>query len=161
MRLRAIVRATDGAPSRESFVGVARHFAERSVLRALPSVLVLQFLALFVLESAEQFSFGGRLLGGLVWLGGPLIFSVLVHSLIGVACTLALRGLMRAFVAAFAAIVRTVWFIWLAGAGTVRRCVDLERRQRRHPGAGTSYVRHIGGRAPPRFPTLDRSLATS
>jgi hypothetical protein len=74
-------------------VAFARHICERSVLDDLPYVLLLQFIALFIMESAEQLLAGGRLLGGTAWLGGPVWFSLCTHVLVGFLSTvLIFRG---------------------------------------------------------------------
>jgi hypothetical protein len=69
--------------------------ASNEALRAnvgplFPAILGLQLAVLFVMESAEQFLVYGRLLGGAVWLGGPVWFSLSVHALVGVAVAFAL-----------------------------------------------------------------------
>ncbi len=81
---------------RDWLTDIARHASARSPLQDLPYVLVLQFAALFVMESVEQLFFGGRLLGGTVWLGGPIWFSLLMHVSLGWACTMLIARGMRA-----------------------------------------------------------------
>ncbi len=79
-------------------IEMARYISARSPIQDLPYVLVIQFIALFGMESAEQILLGGKLLGGLVWLGGPLWFSLFVHVAIGTVCTVAIARAMRAIV---------------------------------------------------------------
>jgi hypothetical protein len=86
-------------------IEMARHISARSPIQDLPYVLALQFIALFGMESAEQLFVGGRLLGGLAWLGGPLWFSLFIHVLIGSMCTVAIARAMRAIVAHCATLV--------------------------------------------------------
>lgn len=140
------------AGSGDRLIDIARGFASRSSARDLPCVFVMQLIALFALESAEQFATGGRLLGGTEWLGGPVFFSLTVHALIGAGCTFALGAFMRAIVGAFAAIVRTALrFIWLAISRATGGDFDLDRNTL-FPRAQAPHVRQIGGRAPPLLP---------
>jgi hypothetical protein len=124
-----------------------------SPLRDLPIVLAMQFATLFTMESAEQLASGRRLLGGLAWLGGPIVFSIAMHGLIGSACILILTAFARALYRTVASFVReTIEAILYslerdtARASFKRReCVALARAQAPH-------VRQIGGRAPPSLP---------
>jgi hypothetical protein len=68
-------------------------------LRDIPSVLLLQFTALFIMESVEQLVFTGRLSGGTAWLGGPLWFSALVHSTLACICTVLVTRAVRTITA--------------------------------------------------------------
>jgi hypothetical protein len=128
----------------------AREFSERSPIRDLPLIFGLQLCALFLLESSEQLLDEGHLLGGTVWLGGPIAFSLLTHALVGAACTYALGAFMRAFVRTFRVFVRTaLQFVWL---GAMRKCkgIGLRRSEQPHH-VQPSRAHQIGGRAPPRL----------
>lgn len=52
-----------------------------SVRRMLPSIFVLQLIALFGMETLEQIATAGHPLGGTIWLGGPAAFSIAGHFL--------------------------------------------------------------------------------
>jgi hypothetical protein len=135
--------------SRGRRVDDAKDFAAAPVARDIPAVLVMQLAALFLLESAEQVALGGRLLGGTAWLGGPILFSLLTHALIGAGCIFVLGVFMRAMTRTFASIVRSaIRFIWLAIAGTTGE-FNRDRRDTPGPRAQAPHVRQIGGRAPP------------
>jgi hypothetical protein len=86
---------------------LATRWAAGSLARELPLVFGMQLAFLFAMESTEQLLGGGRVLGGSAWLGGPVLFSLLVHALLGAACTLLLGWLGRNVLAAFAAFVTT------------------------------------------------------
>ncbi len=84
---------------------LATRWAAGSPAREFPLVFGMQLAFLFAMESVEQLIGGGRLLGGTAWLGGPVLFSLLAHALLGAACTLLLGWLGRNVLAAFAAFV--------------------------------------------------------
>jgi hypothetical protein len=102
-----VLRGDSSLRRRAWLAGLARRLAGGSPARDLPLVLGLQFAALFAMENAEQLLAGGRLTGGTAWLGGPVLFSLLTHGLIGAACTLLLGWLGRSLLAGFAALVRS------------------------------------------------------
>jgi hypothetical protein len=131
-------------------LALARRVAERSPHDDLPYILVLQFVTLFGMESAEQLLDGGRLLGGLVWLGGPAWFSVLVHVTIGILCTFLISRSIRALARHCAAFVSIALEFILC----MRRHVTATRfTQRRDDAtcrnAAQVCVRQTGERAPP------------
>jgi len=135
--------------SNDWLVEVAKSFSKRSPVEDLPCVFVLQLLALFFMESAEQLAFGGKLLGGTAWLGGPIICSLIVHAVIGIGCLFALAGFMRGLLRSLASLVRAVvQFIWL---GVARPACCFYFGQEATPlfRAQAAHVNQIGGRAPP------------
>jgi hypothetical protein len=131
------------------FVNAAKDLSTRSPINDLPFVFLLQLCALFSLESSEQLLSDGHLLGGLVWLGGPIAFSLLTHALMGAACTYALGAIMRAFVGMFANLVRTALLdVWLSASRNAGAHIYLHHWTKPHHTQSTR-VRQIGGRAPP------------
>jgi hypothetical protein len=52
----------------------------RFVVKLLPAVFALQITILFWMETLEQIIVRGHILGSLVWLGGPVLISLLVHA---------------------------------------------------------------------------------
>ncbi len=133
---------------------VARGFSARSPAQDLPYVLALQFAVLFMLESTEQLLVGGKLLGGTVWLGGPICFSLLTHALIGSGSLLLVRRLIRAISTALFSLVRiAIEFILIARVFGERGAVLRRRDAPAHLRAQTPHVRQIGGRAPPLLQT--------
>ncbi len=91
---------------KDRLVETAALVCARSPLQDLPYVLVLQFAALYAMESTEQLLSGGTLLGGGVWLGGPVWFSVPAHAALGMVCTILLARAMRSIVKRCATLVR-------------------------------------------------------
>jgi hypothetical protein len=140
--------------SHRSLIDVARGFAARPIARDLPCVFAIQLLALFALESSEQLIAGGKLLGGTAWLGGPIVFSLLMHGLIGAGCTLALGVCMRSILQEFASIVLTaIRYTWLEIARTAASGRYLDRQDTLCRRAQAPHVCQIGGRAPPLLQT--------
>jgi hypothetical protein len=130
-------------------IRVARSFSGRSPARDMPCVFLMQLLALFVMENAEQVCSGGKLLGGTAWLGGPIFFSLLAHALIGAACLFALAMFMRGLLRTLASFVRAiVRFVWLTIARS-SSCTHFGHRATSLSLAQAPHVRQIGGRAPP------------
>jgi hypothetical protein len=131
-------------------IETAKRFCERPPLDDLPYVIFLQFAALFVMESTEQLVFGGRLLGGAAWLGGPIFFSVVAHALIGAVCCIAITQNARAIVKRFATLFAgTLNFILLV---LHRQSCALFAPRRSEPTPRALQildVRRIGERAPP------------
>jgi len=138
---------------RDWLIESAYSLARESPLRDIPLVLGLQFAALFTMESIEQLAFGGRLLGGTVWLGGPLAFSLLTHALLGSAFTLLLAALVRAILATVASLVRdAIEAILFSLSRGCRRSFVKRDPDATLPRAQAPHLRQLGGRAPPAHP---------
>lgn len=134
-------------------LNVAKTFSQHGPGRDVPYVVALQLVALFVLESIEQVAVGGKLLGGTAWLGGPVVFSLLAHILVGAGCTFVLGALMRAIVRTFASLVHTALaYVWLAAARATARCLYFRGLANLCLRAQSPHVRDTGGRAPPLLP---------
>ncbi len=129
---------------------IARQIAARAPLADLPYVLLLQFAALFAMESSEQLFFDGRLAGGTAWLGGPIWFSIFMHVLIGWVCTVLVAQAMRTIVrrcAALASIVLDRILCALERSNDSRFVPARGASTRTH--ARMLHVRQVGERAPP------------
>lgn len=131
-------------------VGVARHLSARPPLADLPYVVLLQFVALFAMESTEQLLAGGRLLGGTAWLGGPVWFSICMHVAIGILCTLLIARGIRAIVHRCAALVSIALDIILCALGRGNKLLFTRRRDETTSWHAQRFdVRQLGERAPP------------
>ncbi len=138
-------------PGRRNWIAeLATRACPRSFARDLPLVLLLQLVALFLMESIEQLAFGGRLSGGTAWLGGPVLFSLCVHALIGAGCLYVVGRLARVLLRTFCSLIAfAVDCILVTRA---RSSAEVFRRRRREPSpvlAQALPARHAGGRAPP------------
>jgi hypothetical protein len=138
------------APRTDWLVDFARRYARGSPASDLAVVLGLQFAALFAMESAEQLAFGGKLPVGFAWLGGPMVFSLLAHALIGAGCSVLLARFVRAILATVATLVRGALDSILLEAARATAHIRAGRReeapQRR---AQAPHARQSGDRAPP------------
>lgn len=139
---------------RDWLIDAATCIAARSTAWDVPWVFVMQIAALFVMESTEQLVFGGKLLGGTVWLGGPILVSLAIHALIGAVCTFLLGWSMRAISETVASLVVTaIAFITLALARTVAGAILARRDELAFPRAQSPHAHQIGERAPPLLTT--------
>ena len=67
----------------------------RNVLSLVPAACGMQLVVLFSMESLEQLAVRGHLLGGMLWLGGPIAAGLLVHAVFCIATAFALAGIMQ------------------------------------------------------------------
>ncbi len=120
----------------------------RSVLRLFPAAFAAQIAVLFAMETAEQALTAGHVMGGAIWLGGPLAAALAVHSL---ACGLVLFSFARLLhwvargVAEAIILVRRLSVPWppLAPAALASAYRVAPRR------ADAPVLRALRGRAPP------------
>ena len=150
-RCRDAIRRIDRTQAGDWLATGAAVVAGRSPLLDVPAVIALQLAALFAMESVEQVALGGKLAGGLAWLGGPIVFSVLTHALIGTACTLLCAFSLRSLVRSIASLVREALDVILCLISREDERFFLRRRE------GKSLLRvrapqtsRLRGRAPPR-----------
>jgi hypothetical protein len=153
LRLMALLRGTASQARPDRLIDVAARFSTGSPLRDLPLVFGLQLAAVFAMQNAEQLAASGMPVGGLGWLGGPLVFALLVYAATAAACTVVLGFLARAILVAGTALIRIVLELVLALVDRdvrawLGRLTDVPCVRAQAP-----HVRQIGGRAPPRFPT--------
>jgi hypothetical protein len=145
MRAFGLLRARFGA--RE----LARNVAAASPLRYVPIVIVLELATLCAMENGEQLFFDGRLVHGLAWLGGPVLFSLCAHALLSVACiVLAIRS-ARTFVRCFASIVVHVFSRLLDARRRVAGAFSRRRDVVCVPALQQFGAQAFGQRAPPRM----------
>jgi hypothetical protein len=138
------------AGRRDWLANVAADVARHAPLRYFRYVLALQFLALFAMESAEQFIAHGQLAGGLLWLGGPPPSSIAIHVLVGFVCTLAAGWLMRVSVPHFASLVcSALEFVLCARSIKVGSRFIVRRYAPAFHQAQAARAGRISGRAPP------------
>jgi hypothetical protein len=149
-RCTEMLRRGNGRRQTDWVLEFARRYRIGSPLRDLASILGLQLVALFAMESAEQLAFGGKLLGGTAWLGGPMLFSLVVHALVGAGCTFSIAWFVRTVPATVARLVQSAVDSILmelaraAAAPSMRVAEATPHRRTQAP-----HVRQIGDRAPP------------
>jgi hypothetical protein len=103
---------------RALIIAVSRLFGPRDVTRLLGPTFLLQIATLFGMETVEQSIVYGHPLGGALWLGGPMIASLIIHFALGVACAFGLARALADFARAVGKLVR-----WLAPVALPRRPV--------------------------------------
>lgn len=125
----------------------APHVGARSLPRMLPAIFAMQIAALFAMESFEQIAVYGHASVGMLWLGGPVLFSLLLHA---VGCVLTTFGLARLLRAAIRGVVRIVLCIatLLASATTQNPCI-FRRFACEFIAGGCLLTGPNSGRAPP------------
>ncbi|MEA2718939.1 MAG: hypothetical protein QOJ39_803 [Candidatus Eremiobacteraeota bacterium] len=67
-----------------------------SLALRLGTIFVVQIVALWAMETVEQFAVFGHGFGGTIWLGGPVAMSLAVHAVLCVATALTARSVLRA-----------------------------------------------------------------
>jgi hypothetical protein len=80
----------------------------RSVVKLLPAVFALQIVILFSMETLEQLFVYGHVLGPLVWLGGPVLVSLLAHAFACALVTFTLARVLRKCAAAVFTLARFI-----------------------------------------------------
>jgi hypothetical protein len=96
--------------------------------RLLPTIFAIQLLVLFGMETLEQRVVYGHLIGGSIWLGGPLLVSLSVHAAV---CVL---------VASIAALALRIF-----AHATLQLVKLVEAFARLHPRAGTAMFANRPG----------------
>lgn len=80
----------------------------RSLWRLLPWIFMMQIVVLFAMESIEQVTLYGHLLGPTIWLGGPVLIALSAHAAFCIAVSLFLAAMLRAFAASITRIVEAL-----------------------------------------------------
>ena len=80
----------------------------RRALALLPAAFALQIAVLFGMETLEQLAVYGHVLGGSVWLGGPVAISLAVHA---ACCALGTLLVVRSLRAVTRSVLRLVIFL--------------------------------------------------
>jgi len=119
-----------------------------NAMRLLPATFALQLMALLSMETIEQTIVYGHALGGAIWLGGPIVISLIVHALfcaiISLVAATSLRTVARAIarvVIAFRAFTIVAAQPLSQHAEALRKTISIARP--------APLRRRIGERAPP------------
>jgi hypothetical protein len=80
--------------------------SHRASQRLLPATFAIQLATLFSMETIEQYVTTGHFLGGLIWLGGPIVISLAVHALFCIAATYSVSRAIQTVAHAVVRIVR-------------------------------------------------------
>jgi hypothetical protein len=119
-----------------------------SLRRMLPTIFVLQLIALFGMETLEQIATAGHPLGGTLWLGGPVLCGLAAHVLSCIVSAWALYHGLRWSARAIVRAVRVALEILrrLLDGPTHPRCTLLSTPRSK---CIEPYLRALQGRAPP------------
>jgi hypothetical protein len=148
VRVLALLRGT-ATRDADWFARAAMDISHRGPMRDLPFLLSAQFCALYAMEACESLVASGHVPTGTAWLGGPPIYSVVVHVALGVLCAFLFARAMRAVVTTLASVVRHVIRLRIATAPRAARASRVPRNSASFAGSQTPNARPFGGRAPP------------
>lgn len=130
------------------FAAWSRALDMRSLGRLLPFTFVLQIAALWVAETLEQFLIYGHGLGGIVWLGGPLLAALAIHltfcATVALASAFAIGAVAKTALRAARLVVALTTLALREAHPIARRWAYLPTRRFSAP-----LVCRIGERAPP------------
>jgi hypothetical protein len=143
-------RRAGSSPRPTWLAELARNYSVSATPRDLPVVVGFQLAALYIMESSEQVLRGGGFaVWDPTWLGGPIWFSLGVHTLFGAISLSVLTSLIRSLVRTFAAVLDTALrYRWLAPRRTTDTAMAvLAHEIPLHP--EPLRVSQTGGRAPP------------
>ena len=119
----------------------------RTILKLAPAIFTAQLSIVFLMETIEQIVVAGHPLGGTIWLGAPVLVSLIVHACFGVALTALFSRVLHAFAETLAGLVRFIRSIASFAVGDSPRPVILRRIVcARH---ASPVLCRIGVRAPP------------
>jgi len=79
-----------------------------NAIRLVPIIFVAQVFVLYLIETTEQQVVYGHLLGGTIWLGGPIPVSLVAHAVVCVLVTAVASLVLRAFADAAIRLVQIV-----------------------------------------------------
>jgi hypothetical protein len=94
LRARRALCAADDAPAAPA--PSWRELTPAALLWRLGAIFAVQIVALWTMETIEQYAVFGHGFGGTVWLGGPVAMSVAVHAAVCVVTALSARSVLRA-----------------------------------------------------------------
>jgi hypothetical protein len=109
----------------------------------------LQIAVLFAMETGEQILVVGHPLGGTVWLGGPIIVSLVLHAAFGVAIAMLFSRVLHWLAIRIALVLRFVRCLVLASAQSPLAHVGPSFLVLHYP--AERALRRIRGRAPPQL----------
>ena len=119
-----------------------------SVLRLVPVICVAQIAILYLMETTEQRVVYGHVLGGTMWLGGPVAVSLAAHATICVLVAVLASKVLRAFADAAMQLLcamRALTTLYVrASHPTFLHRPDFSTLRR-----GVGLLGHAGERAPP------------
>ncbi|HTV93492.1 MAG TPA: hypothetical protein VMG98_12325 [Verrucomicrobiae bacterium] len=133
---------------RREFLRASGEALRARVAWLLPFIVTAQLGVLYTMETLEQVVVAGHVMGGTVWLGGPMWFSLCAHALVGVTVA---YGLARAASTCARTTLRVIRRLRALATRALHAPAPLAMR-----GRGMAWIRanspvlcRIGNRAPP------------
>jgi hypothetical protein len=124
----------------------------RRLMSLVPTIFIFQIVALYVMETAEQFIVGGHTLGPAVWLGGPIVASLAIHAAFCTAVTFWIARSARQLTVTTLRVIQLI----KTTASFAAHVFEILRHPRSDAGRFRQLVPvlcRIGERAPPLLPT--------
>lgn len=94
LRVRRALRAGDSVPRPSG--PALRELTVAQIALRIGAIFVVQIVALWVMETVEQYAVFGHGFGGTIWLGGPAAMSLAMHAAVCVATAFGARFILRA-----------------------------------------------------------------
>jgi hypothetical protein len=98
-----------GLSTRSLILSTSRVLTTREIARLLPAIFGLQLFVLFSMETTEQLAVYGHVLGGALWLGGPITVSLAIHASVTVAAALSISNALGVLGATLTRIVKCIF----------------------------------------------------
>lgn len=131
----------------------ALDLAPSSIMSLVPAVLSMQLFALFAMETLEQLAVYGHPLGGTVWLGGPVVVSLVLHLAGSVATTLVFSRILLRSARTLADVICLVMRAFIA-LGEQRSKPRARSSDVTTPRFIEPIIERLKGRAPPHLSAL-------
>jgi hypothetical protein len=147
--------ALAGTESRDWVREVVAELSTTSSSRTVAPIFAVQLTVVYAMESCEHALGAGAAIAGLSWLGGPVIFSLLLHLAVCLLCISVVRHVTRALLPGLLAAICDVldWIVLALGLDADRGVfVHTPERLARH--SELTAAQRIRGRAPPSLTAL-------
>ncbi len=125
----------------------SRAINRHSSLAFFAPVFLTQLSVLFVMETLEQIVVTGHPMGGLIWLGGPILVSLLIHAAGCVASTWLLSRALHWSAGTLAQAVR--WALRILETIADQPTPHVRACRSERPRFIEPFLRRLKGRAPP------------
>jgi hypothetical protein len=138
-----------GGSARELWLSASRVLVPHDIPWLLPVVFALQIPTLFAMETVEQIVVYGRPLGGMLWLGAPIVAALFLHAVIAVTCAFLVARGLTAVAQSLLRVVALVFSWFLKRPNT--RPAFISRPKPMSRAEQIFCIAHTGERGPPLF----------
>ncbi len=133
---------------RRELMRASRYALRTRVGRLLPVIFAAQIAVLYAMETVEQLTIAGHVMGGTIWLGGPAWFSLPVHAAVAIAVACALARLTQVCAHTTLRVIRHLRALAMRALHTPAP-LALRRRATISLRCSVPVACRIGNRAPP------------